>query len=300
MAYKSWDETKEPLYFFYDCETTGLEIDKDKIIEIAAVIHTTNLPPRIAQELKRGKADEFTSLVYCERELHQVTQELTGLTLADLRREPRLEVVLNDLFDWINESVTKVSEMDGRSYSPVLAAHSGPRLDYPILFFELKGLRSVSLLHKFQRLNLNYVDTFEVLKDLQISDPSYKELEKLGVHYIYLKYFRTEYEGHRALDDAKALRRIFSEAPPASKIFLFRKYSQSKEGLEMTREQTTKFNTAWISSTKARELLMKGITYERVAEESRRSREAFLCFLKNECCIRKPRQELIQHFILYR
>ena len=28
-----------PLYFFYDCEATGLDVDNDRIIEVAAVLY---------------------------------------------------------------------------------------------------------------------------------------------------------------------------------------------------------------------------------------------------------------------
>ena len=281
---------KEPLYFFYDIEATGINPNEDRIIEIASTIHTSKLQSRTRQELERNKSHEFSSLCYCEKELSTIAEELTGLTRRDLIGQPQLKVVLKDLFDWIKASISKASEIDRKKYVPVLVAHSGPKLDFPLLFLEVDS--SLSLACQFKNLDLHYVDTFSVLKDLKRNKLSYRQLESLSLKNIYKTYFGVAYEGHRALADAKALCKIFSDAAPASDIHMFIKHMYTRYEVE----QIEKFRGASIYTSKTIELLQKGITYERLVTEYQRSPVRFVSFLRESCGITRPRRELIDHF----
>lgn len=63
----------EPLYFFYDCETTGLDPRTDSVIEIAAVVYS--------KPLRHGvRRAEFQSLCFTDHKLSAVAKQLTGLT----------------------------------------------------------------------------------------------------------------------------------------------------------------------------------------------------------------------------
>lgn len=297
MAYKKLN-SQEPLYFFYDCETTGLKVGEDKIIEIAAVIHTNSLSRGTGDSLKRGRNHEFSSLCYCEKELSEEAQRLTGLTLQDLKYEPKIADVLNKLFDWISHSVSRVTELERKHYIPVLTAHSGPRLDFPMLHYDIEILGSHPLQRKFRQLNLHYADTHSVFKKLKCSNPRYSNLESLGVDKIYEHYFRERRMGHRALGDARDLCKIFSEALPARELMAaVREHIQTKEGLVLMQEQLPKFHEAWINFNKAKDLLRDGITYERLVQEYQSSSEAnFYHFLRNTCGITRPKVELLAHF----
>lgn len=264
----------EPLYFFYDCEATGLHVGKDNIIEVAAVVYTKRLRNRI-----HPQDQEFTSLCYCARELSPEAQRLTGLTQRDLRREPKLGEVLNRFFDWVHEIVERVGEREQKCYVPVLAAHSGSKLDFPMLFHAVKMIgsqpRNRSLKTKFEELDLHYVDTFSVFKELS-GTGDYPELEKLGVHDIYKTYFGDSGDGHRALEDAKALCKVFSEAPKESEFMAtLRKYVKSKEGEEFTKEQIRKFYKVDVKVPKVIELLQKEIDYEDFVKQIRKSEKNF-------------------------
>ena len=214
-----------PVYFFYDCETTGLDAKEDRIIELAAVLDTLHLPPGAPHP--SGKDDSFTSLCYCTKELNPNSAEMVGLTLADLRYEPKIPDVLEALFTWIERKVSEVQRMSRTKCTPVLVAHSGTLLDFPVLFAELERINrgpldksSSQTVRRFHSLNLNFADTFFVCKKLsQDGDLIFKGLDSLSMKAIYNHFFpRNPYEGHRALSDAKALNKVFTESPLSSKF----------------------------------------------------------------------------------
>ena len=260
-----------PLYFFYDCETTGLKIGYDRIIEIAAVVYTKGVRHRIDRP-------EFQSLCYTDREISPEAIQLTGLTNRDLKGEPSLKDVLHEFFDWIQQIVRGISERERKNYVPVLAAHSGPRLDFPMLFKAVEKIGDRLLQRKFESLNLHYADTFSVFKKLQPTREYGPQLEKLGAHDIYLAYFHPSAGAHRALQDAKDLCRIFSEAPPAD-VFMdkLKTYIQSKKGLALLREQVRNFlqikykDENFFKAYEAVDLVHEGIMYGDLEEEYRRS-----------------------------
>lgn len=248
----------KPLFFFYDCETTGPKIEDDAIVEVAAVLYTKNL--------QRGFSgpQEFTSLVSCDRALSSKTKELTGLTDADLRGKPSLKCVLHGLFDWIKETVQSVSTRERRPYFPVLAAHSGRFLDFPMLFIAVRNHEATdpSLQRKFDRLNLHYGDTFSVFKHFDLSGEC-PELTKLGLKNIYSTYFADPVDNHRAMADAKMLHRIFSDSPRTAEFMAtLGDFLQTKTGIEITQSETPKFKRAHVNYFHAIELLQRGITYQ--------------------------------------
>ena len=293
MAFSSTRKT--PLYFFYDCETTDSDVKVDKLIEIAAVIHLATLKPGARRELKRSDSHEFSSLCFCDRELGKIPQQLIGLTKDDLKNEPPLEEVLKRFFDWIEASIATANELDKEDYIPVLVSHSGSMLDFPMLLKEVDC--SPSLTCQLKRLNFRYVDTFYVFKDLKRSKPAYRfKLESLSLKNIYKAYFHFPYEGHRALADARALCKIFSEASPAEDIEIFKKHTQDQVEMVALEQHIQKFRNASINSSKALDILAKGIKFDTLVTEYQRSSATFQTYLRTACGIRNPRPEVIQYF----
>lgn len=255
----------EPLFFFYDCETTGLTVGYDVIIEVAAVLYT--------KDLQRGLAgpQEFASLCSCDKALSPKTKELTGLTDADLRGKPKVKDVLHRLFDWIKETVETASANGKTVYFPVLVAHSGRLLDFPMLFTAVQNNATTdpALQIKFDALNLHYGDTFSVFKHFVLVG-KHKELKKLGLKDIHNTYFADSMDGHRAMKDAKTLRMIFSDAPPAAEFMAtLRDYLQTKRGIEIMKAEAQKFKISGVPTPQAIELLQKGTTYEQYLRRRR-------------------------------
>ena len=285
MAKKAFGDAipGEPLFIFYDCETTGLKIGWDRIIEIGAVVHPGH----------KVSHRSFDRLCCSTREICPEAQALTGLTDDDLKGKPSVKDVLYEFFDWINQTVREVREREGKAHVPVLAAHSGSQFDFPMLFEAVGGIgrrgRDNALQRKFNALSLHYVDTFVVLRTLKSSGMC--ELQKLGLTDIYKAYFGDRAGAHRALNDAKDLCKIFTESPQAGMFMsMLREFIQSKDGLEITKTQVNcflQFNKLVFKPCEATKLLERGLTYEDFVEKSRESYDLFCSFIR-DCGITEP------------
>ena len=284
-----------PLYFFYDCEATGLDVDNDRIIEVAAVLYTKNLPLSWTevQELTKEGSGHFSSLCHCTRELHPVAAAMVGVTLADLRYEPPLHTVLDTFFDWIKNRVNVAEKLCRSQFTPVLTSHGG--LDFPLLLVELQRINSVLLSTKFNALNLRFADTHSLCKKLSKLDPTLARMESLGMEAIYKAFFPFEsYDKHRALPDAQALCKIFTDSPLSFRISELRSLIEDKE----TMLKRLKLMKAGIGGAKAQELLRLGITVEHMEREYRRSPSEFRHYLRT-LGINKPRPQLMLYFMTH-
>ena len=291
----------DPLYIFYDCEATGRDHKEDRIIEIGAVVCTQDLDPGTARVLQQDNRHKFTSLCYCTHPIHPKAAEILTLTLDDLKDAPKPKDVLASFCDWIEDTVRIAERRAAHNrYIPVLVAHSGNRLDYPLLFKEIEHVHSHTLTKKFKDLNLHYTDSHSAIRQLARTDRFYQDLPGLGVKDLHEALLNKPYDGHRALPDAEALYNIFTQCGRAKQAEFFReirKFIQTEEGVKLTNEQIPKFLEARIKPAKAEELLMKGITYNKILEEYRYFPRTFTRYLADTCGITKPKQELLDHFM---
>ena len=222
------------------------------------------------------------------------------LTLDDLKDAPKPKDVLTSFCDWIEDTVRTAEQRAARNrYIPVLVAHSGNRLDYPLLFKEIEQVCSHTLTEKFKDLNLHYTDSHSAIRQLARNDRFFDDLPGLGVKDLHQALLHRSHDGHRALPDAEALYNIFTQCGRAKQAEFFRgirKFILTKEGVELINKQIPKFLEARITPSKAEELLMKDITYEKMLREFTRSPDNFKQYLRTRCGIKRPKQELLDHF----
>ena len=288
-----------PVYFFYDCETTGLDEKEDRIVELAAVLDTLHLPAGAAHPL--GKDDSFTSLCYCTKELSPNSAKMVGLTLADLKDKPKLPNVLEAFFTWIERRVSEVERQSRTKCTPVLAAHSGTRLDFPVLFAELERINrgpldmsSFQIVRRFHSLNLNFVDTFFVCKKLE-DDPIFNRCKSLSVKAICEHFFpHNPYGGHRALSDAKALNKVFTESPLSSKFDVLREMVKSTDAAYRKWKQF-EMKQVGIPRKKAEDLARQHIYLQDMEKEYKLSPGSFRHYLRQTVDI-YPSDKLMEYF----
>lgn len=288
----------EPLYFFYDCEATGLDAKSDRIIEIASIVCTYGLNPRTARVLQQDD-HQFTKLCYCTHPINPESAKVLTITLEDLKDAPRLEEVLKQFCDWIESKVSAARTSDRIEYTPVLVAHSGNLLDYPLLFNEIDRIGSYELKRKFECLNLHFADSYTAVRQLARSRHYFTSFPGLGIRDLHRGLLGYPHEGHRALQDAQALLNIFTQSERSKQSDLFaelRKLIISKQSVLFLRDQVPKFQAASINGAKAEQLLMKGVTYEKLQREYRISPRTFLTYLRSTCGIKHPKAELLEHF----
>ncbi len=112
-------------YVAFDLETTGLDTERDSIIEIGAV--------RFSRE---GVLDTFQTLVNPRRSIPDPIQALTGLRDADVRDAPPLDVIAADFEKFIAGST--------------LVGHNICGFDLPVL--DAQGIRHPGAAYDTQRI----------------------------------------------------------------------------------------------------------------------------------------------------
>ena len=159
-------------YICFDLETTGLNANNDKIIEIGAI------------RVKNHEiVDEFCTFVDPLTKLSPKTTELTGITDEMLVGAPSQKSALEKFIEFCGES-------------PVLVAHNAN--------FDVSFIKALSKRENI-KFDFTYVDTVPMSRALIMSIKNHK----LDTVAKFLKI--PEFNHHRASDDAKALAYIFIE-----------------------------------------------------------------------------------------
>lgn len=159
-------------YICFDLETTGLNANSDKIIEIGAV-----------RVKNRQIVEEFGTFADPGMSLEEKTTELTGITDKMLEGAPSQKEALQKFIDFCGDS-------------PVLIAHNA---NFDVSFVKATAKRENI---KFE---FTYADTVPMSRALIMSIKNHK----LDTVAKYLKI--PSFNHHRACDDARALAYIFIE-----------------------------------------------------------------------------------------
>lgn len=169
-----------------DLETTGLDCMRDCIIEVGAV--------KIGGWNKVKSADgndifdkgkiigQFSSFVFCPATLPNEIVELTGITDADLKCAPQIDIVLKTMKEFIGESIVV-----------------GHNIKFDWGFLHAHGNRCGV------DFNNQTLDTVTIAKTI-FRD----KIKSYGLSALS-KMFGIQYRPHRALNDAFATAQLFWE-----------------------------------------------------------------------------------------
>lgn len=118
---------------WFDCETTGLEKELDRIIEICMI----KTDPQL------NEIDRFYSRFNPQgRIIAEAAKEKTGITDAELLKEPLFEEKAEEIYNFIQDCI--------------LAGHNVLSFDIPMLNNEL---RRVAIAYSIDLLNTDVIDT---------------------------------------------------------------------------------------------------------------------------------------------
>ena len=159
-----------PDLIFYDTETTGTQIDKDRIVEIAAYNGTTGA--------------SFQTLVNPEIPIPAEATKIHGITTAEVADAPKFP-----------EAYRQFSEFCGTDN--ILVAHNNNSFDYPLLLRECHR-------HGLPEPKLRTIDSLKCAKKYRTDLPQH------SLQYLRQVYGFEENQAHRALDDVITLHRVFS------------------------------------------------------------------------------------------
>lgn len=173
-----------------DIETTGLNPQKDAIIEIGAV-----------KFKNRKTIERFSQLINPNRHIQNLGEDINKISPEMLAEQPPIDTVLPRFIDFINDTV--------------LVGHNIQNFDLPFIHTNLIKLR-------LQPISNRIVDTYVLSRKTFLNQSRYS-LEELS-HALSIKTERT----HRALDDAQACSQLLfriidemsflGETPPLQEI----------------------------------------------------------------------------------
>jgi DNA polymerase III epsilon subunit family exonuclease len=153
----------------FDTETTGKDVDRCEIIELAAV------------KVSDGRViDTFHTLVRCDRPISPGATEVHGYTAADLVGRPTLAEVWPAFRAFVGENV--------------LVVHNGYRFDVPVLQRQTAGWGGT--------LGLAFFDTLTLARNLFPA-------AGLGLENLAHRFGVETGRSHRALDDSLCLAGVF-------------------------------------------------------------------------------------------
>ncbi|WP_213318465.1 putative quorum-sensing-regulated virulence factor [Chlamydiifrater volucris] len=157
-------------FIFYDTETTGTNVEKDRVIEIAAYNPETD--------------ESFVSYVNPGIVIPQEASNIHGITNEVVEQAPEFPVVIESFINFCGGDA-------------VLVAHNNDSFDLPLL--ESECLRHSISLPKYAS-----IDSLKWAKKYR------PDLPKHNLQYLRQVYGFSENRAHRALDDVIILHKVFS------------------------------------------------------------------------------------------
>ncbi|MCB0525180.1 MAG: 3'-5' exonuclease [Saprospiraceae bacterium] len=156
---------------FFDLETTGLNVIRDRIVQIAMVkLHK-----------KDGKTEEYTALVNPGIPISEESMSIHGITPKDIARKPTFKDLAEEIWDFIGDAD--------------LAGYNSNRFDVPMLMEE------------FARVGLELDISNRRLIDVQ---RIFYKMEPRTLKAAYRLYCQKELEdAHDALADVHATLEVF-------------------------------------------------------------------------------------------
>ena len=155
-----------------DFETTGLQVDSDRIIEVAAILFVDGLPHK-----------KYTSLVNPGIPIPSFIEEITGITNSMVKDSPKEKDMVKDFFQFIGDY-------------PIVA-HNTP--------FDLSFLDSMATRYKLELSDRRYYDTLTLSRAFLYFQPAHN-LSAVS------DFFGFSTEGaHRAEYDTENCGKIFVE-----------------------------------------------------------------------------------------
>lgn len=158
-------------YVVFDFETTGLDAQSDKIIQIGAIKYRNHV-----------EVDRFISLVNPKVNIPPKITQITGISNSDIKNAPTINVILPRFYEFIDDSV--------------LIAHNAS--------FDMKFL-----INNLNNCNLKYKNNL-VIDTLSLARKYIKDVENHKLETLK-KYLHLNVKSHDALADCISCATLFQK-----------------------------------------------------------------------------------------
>ena len=161
----------DTIYTVFDIETTGLSVNFDKIIEIAAV------------KVKDGQIiEEYQTFVDPEQQLSMLTTKITSIKNSDVLGQPKIDTVIKEFKKFFEGTI--------------MVAHNAQ--------FDMGFIESVMKKHDIYDQDMTSIDTLSMARNCYSDN-----LKRFNLKAV-ARYFKVDLvQHHRAIYDTRATAEIF-------------------------------------------------------------------------------------------
>ena len=130
----------------FDCESTGLSIYNDQVVELGAVVNLWDIDQNSMQTI--GTFAEYARPT--KTQMSNKAAEITGISMDFLQDKSTIDSVLQKFNTFINKTC------DQENVKRILVSYNGFSYDVPIIVHELERLRTESSLSYFRSLRIDH------------------------------------------------------------------------------------------------------------------------------------------------
>lgn len=167
---------------FIDVETTGLNPEKDEIIEFSIVLFAFD---QETGEIK-GIIDEYTGLREPDRRIPKAASEIHGLTRKDVRGKVLDNAKINRMINWADFLVSHNAEFDSNFVQNLFGRYDKPWLcSMDGIDWKAKGFRSKSLQNLLKDHNITIDEAHRANADVKACLTLLSQKDSEGNYYFY-------------------------------------------------------------------------------------------------------------------
>lgn len=168
---KNMKKSSDKNIWFYDIESTGLDVKNDRIIEIAFISHYDD-------------KINFESLINPEQKIPQESSRIHGIVDDDVKNSPKIKEVLEKIIEFCGEHAYFI-------------AHNNDRFDE--LIFRAEA----------ERVGIEIPKTWVFLDSIKWAKKYRPDLRFHNLQYLREVFGIEKNQAHRAVDDTIVLKNIF-------------------------------------------------------------------------------------------
>ena len=181
--------------FFIDLETTGLDMMRSYIVELAAVDLESNAI--------------FSTIIRPPKGIPAEEQGIHGITAEEINEGVDFKTAFDRFLSFVATMNKRRARGASEPCETILAAHNGKRFDFPLLVREcIEYDISIGVMDGFK-----FVDTLQVMSARKnvTEAPKCRKLQCLAMTTSQYAFGRERIQAHRALDDCLILKQVCSD-----------------------------------------------------------------------------------------
>lgn len=209
---------RRQLLIFFDTETTGLDVNTDEIIELAARVDPDCLRTMgVTVDSPALPSDLFTSLIRPQRgSIPAAASAVHGITMADMKNQMSFDLVVAAFLQWLEQWLRAVPACS----RVLLVAHNNHRFDGPLLRRQVREANALQPQSAVMSLGMpSYVGFADSLPHFEyIFERPNRSFKLVSLYNWWCRQSATSpssptAQTHRAEADVRMLMKVIAHCP---------------------------------------------------------------------------------------